>query len=180
MTLAQQFAAYSEWRSQLSAGLDTYRVWLADNDLSDAQVDLRIGQLLEKLREDRLNVAFVAEFSRGKSELINAIFFAEYGNRMLPSTAGRTTMCPTELLYDENKAPCIDLLPIETRASNASLSEFKRFPDEWNTVALDIESADSMQAALRSVSEVIRVSARLTGVWSYAAPNLRVHSSLNW
>ena len=66
MTLAQQFAAYSEWRSQLSAGLDTYRVWLADNDLSDAQVDLRIGQLLEKLREDRLNVAFVAEFSRGK------------------------------------------------------------------------------------------------------------------
>ena len=169
MTLAQQFAAYSEWRSQLSAGLDTYRVWLADNDLSDAQVDLRIGQLLEKLREDRLNVAFVAEFSRGKSELINAIFFAEYGNRMLPSTAGRTTMCPTELLYDENKAPCIDLLPIETRASNASLSEFKRFPDEWNTVALDIESADSMQAALRSVSEVIRVSPEVAEQYGFAA-----------
>lgn len=169
MTLAQQFAAYSEWRSQLSAGLDTYRIWLADNDLSDAQVDLRIGQLLEKLREDRLNVAFVAEFSRGKSELINAIFFAEYGNRMLPSTAGRTTMCPTELLYDENKAPCIDLLPIETRASNASLSEFKRFPDEWNTVVLDIESADSMQAALRSVSEVIRVSPEVAEQYGFAA-----------
>ena len=157
MTLAQQFAAYSAWRAQLSEGLETYRTWLSDNDLSDAQTDLRIDQLLEKLREDRLNVAFVAEFSRGKSELINAIFFAEYGNRMLPSTAGRTTMCPTELLYDESKPPCIELLPIETRSSNASLSEFKRFLDEWTTVPLDIESAESMQAALRSVSEVIRV-----------------------
>jgi hypothetical protein len=29
------------------------------------------------VRDDRLSVAFVAEFSRGKSELINAIFFAD-------------------------------------------------------------------------------------------------------
>ena len=42
MTLAQQVAAYSEWRSQLSMGLEVYRTWLADNDLSDAQTDLRI------------------------------------------------------------------------------------------------------------------------------------------
>jgi hypothetical protein len=35
---------------------------------------------------------------RGKSELINAIFFADYGKRILPSSAGRTTMRPTELL----------------------------------------------------------------------------------
>ena len=85
MTLAKQFAAYSEWRSQLSASLEDYRCWLAENEISDAQIDLRINQLQDKLREDRLNVAFVAEFSRGKSELINAIFFADYGDRMLPS-----------------------------------------------------------------------------------------------
>jgi hypothetical protein len=96
--------------------------------LSDAQTDRRITQLLEKLREDRLHVAFVAEFSRGKSELINAIFFAGYGNRILPSTAGRTTMCPTELMFDRTKAPSIELLPIGSRESNASISEYKRFP----------------------------------------------------
>jgi hypothetical protein len=89
--------------------------------------------LLEKLREDRLHVAFVAEFSRGKSELINAIFFAGYGNRILPSTAGRTTMCPTELMFDKSKAPSIELLPIESRESNASISEYKRFADEWTS-----------------------------------------------
>ena len=89
----------------LAIALDELRAWLGDNELNDAQSDLRLTQLAERLREDRLHVAFVAEFSRGKSELINAIFFADYGNRMLPSSAGRTTMCPTELMYDPNKAP---------------------------------------------------------------------------
>ena len=45
-------------------------------------------------------LAFVAEFSRGKSELINAIFFADAGRRVLPATPGRTTMCPVELRYE--------------------------------------------------------------------------------
>jgi len=158
MSLANQFAAYTAWRSRLSANLGEFQDWLSQNELSDAQTDLRLSQLLERLREDRLNVAFVAEFSRGKSELINAIFFAEYGNRMLPSSAGRTTMCPTELLFDGNKLPCIELLPIQTRASNSSVSEYKRFPDEWSVVQLDIESPDGMQDALRHVSETTRVT----------------------
>src|SRR5512145_2535553 len=158
MTLAKQLAAYSEWRTELSANLELFRRWLGDNDLSDAQTDLRIGQLLDKLREDRLHVAFVAEFSRGKSELINAIFFPYYGSRILPSTAGRTTMCPTELMFDPDKPPSIELLPIETRESSASISEYKRFPTEWSVVPLDTESAEAMQEALRSVSEVIHVA----------------------
>ena len=157
MTLAQQFAAYSAWRTQLAAGIESFRGWLAEHDLDDAQTELRLGQLLEKLREDRLHVAFVAEFSRGKSELINAIFFADYGNRMLPSSAGRTTMCPTELMYDPARPPSIELLPIQTREANTSISEYKRFPDEWKVVALDVDSPEAMQQALRHVSEVARV-----------------------
>jgi hypothetical protein len=158
MTLAQHFAAYSQWRSQLSGGIESFRDWLADNELNDAQTDLRLVHLLEKLREDRLHVAFVAEFSRGKSELINAIFFADYGSRMLPSSAGRTTMCPTELMYDPEKPPSIELLPIQTRESNASIGEYKRFPIEWEVVPLDTESPESMQEALRHVSEITRVA----------------------
>jgi len=158
MSLANQFAAYTAWRSRLSANLGEFQDWLSHNELSDAQTDLRLSQLLERLREDRLNVAFVAEFSRGKSELINAIFFAEYGSRMLPSSAGRTTMCPTELLFDANKAPCIELLRIQTRANNASVSEYKRFPDEWSVVQLDIDSPEAMQDSLRHVSETTRVT----------------------
>jgi hypothetical protein len=158
MSLANQFAAYTAWRTRLSAYIGEFQSWLSLNELSDGQTDLRLTQLLERLREDRLNVAFVAEFSRGKSELINAIFFAEYGNRMLPSSAGRTTMCPTELMFDGNKLPCIELLPIQTRASSSSVSEYKRFPDEWTQVPLDIESPDAMQDALRHVSETTAVT----------------------
>ena len=158
MSLVDQFAAYSAWRSRLAAHVGELQTWLSQNELSDAQSDLRLTQLLERLREDRLNVAFVAEFSRGKSELINAIFFADYGNRMLPSSAGRTTMCPTELMFDANKQPSIELLPIQSRASNSSVSEYKRFPDEWTKEALNIESPDAMQDALRHVSETTRVT----------------------
>lgn len=158
MMLAQQFAAYSQWRTQLGEAIARFQSWLSENELADAQSDMRLTHLQERLREDRLTVAFVAEFSRGKSELINAIFFAEYGNRILPSSAGRTTMCPTELLHDASHPPRIELLPIETRATNASISEYKRFPDEWHTISLEVDSAEAMQEALRRVSEVVRVS----------------------
>ncbi len=161
MGLVQHFSAYSNWRSAVSEHLLTLHNWLAANELGDAQSELRIQQLLERLREDKLIIAFVAEFSRGKSELINAIFFGDYGNRILPSTAGRTTMCPTELLYEAGKPPAIELLPIETRASNASVAEYKRFPEEWRVVELDTASAEAMHAALSRVGEQKRVSPEL-------------------
>ena len=158
MQLADNFAAYTRWRSDLTQQIERFRRWLSDNDLNDPQTDQRLVQLTDRLRDDRLTVAFVAEFSRGKSELINAIFFAEYGNRMLPSSAGRTTMCPTELLYDKAKPPCIDLLPIETRNTNSGIAEFKKYPDEWTSYPLAMESAQELQNALRHVSEIKRVS----------------------
>ncbi|MDR2508051.1 MAG: dynamin family protein [Candidatus Accumulibacter sp.] len=161
MTLAQQINAYSEWRAQLSGKLDDFRKWLSDNDLTDTETDVRLNRMLDKLREDQLHVAFVAEFSRGKTELINAIFFASYGNRMLPSTIGRTTMCPTELLYNEGTPPSIELLPIRTRETDIRINEYRNFPDEWTNIPLDIESPESLQAALRSVSETERIPPEL-------------------
>lgn len=156
--LAHQFAAYSEWRKALVDTICDYRSWLNEQELNDGQVDQRIQQLLDRLREDKLNVAFVAEFSRGKSELINAIFFAGYGKRLLPSSAGRTTMCPTELLYDKAKPSSIMLLPIETRLSDATTTEYKRYPEEWKTVTFDVDSNESMVEAFKEVSSTKAVS----------------------
>ncbi len=157
--LAYQFAAYSQWRKALVDSICDYRSWLNEQELNDAQTDQRITNLLERLREDKLNVAFVAEFSRGKSELINAIFFADYGQRLLPSSAGRTTMCPTELLYDASKPTSIMMLPIETRSSDATTTEYKRYPEEWTSVAFNIDDNDSMVAAFKEVSNTKRVTA---------------------
>ena len=169
--LAHQFAAYSEWRKALVDSICDYRSWLNEQELNDAQIDQRITNLLERLREDKLNVAFVAEFSRGKSELINAIFFADYGQRLLPSSAGRTTMCPTELLYDPAKPTAISMLPIDTRSSDATTTEYKRYPDEWHTVAFDVDNNDSMIAAFKEVSSTKRVSTEEAEKYGLYDPN---------
>jgi hypothetical protein len=159
--LAARFEAYADWRRRLSAGISSLHEWLSQQDLADAQVDVKVQQLLERLQQDKLVVAFVAEFSRGKSELINAIFFADFGQRLLPSSAGRTTMCPTELLHDPSRPPSIRLLPIETRLNEATVSEFKNYADEWVTFPLDLAAADRMAETLARVSQVKRVPVAL-------------------
>lgn len=155
--LERHFQFYTQWRTALVDSISDYRNWLNEQELNDAQMDLRLLQLLDRLREDKLNVAFVAEFSRGKSELINAIFFAGYGQRLLPSSAGRTTMCPTELLYDASKPTSLQLLPVETRASDATTTEYKRYPEEWTVMPFDVEDSERMSAIFKEVSRTKRV-----------------------
>lgn len=157
-SLSHDFSAYTLWRSELSKSLMLLREWLNNNELNDGQSEVRLDNLLERLRGDKLTIAFVAEFSRGKSELINAIFFAEYGQRILPSSAGRTTMCPTELLHDPARPTAIELLPIETRSTHATVAEFKRYSEEWKCFALDTASGEALQENLRRVGEQKRVS----------------------
>lgn len=156
--LASRFEAYSEWRRRLTLGVTSLHDWLKLQDLADAQVDHKVAVVLSRLQQDQLVVAFVAEFSRGKSELINAIFFADFGQRLLPTTAGRTTMCPTELLHDATRPPSIRLLPIETRARDATVQEFKGYSDEWTTYPLDLASPERMSEVLGQVALVKRVS----------------------
>lgn len=155
--LTEQFSAYARWRGQAAAVLTRLRNWLADNDIGGMQADLRLQYLLERLRDDKLKVAFVAEFSRGKSELINAIFFADYGDRILPSSAGRTTMCPTELLWSEGAQPQLRLLPIRTRSSHAAVSEYRELAEDWTVFALDRLDAAGLQAVLQHVGDTERV-----------------------
>jgi hypothetical protein len=159
--LAARFEAYGDWRRRLSSRISLLHRWLDEQELADSQVEARVQRMLERLHEDKLVVAFVAEFSRGKSELINAIFFADFGQRLLPSSAGRTTMCPTELLHDASRPPSIRLLPIETRLKDATVAEYKSYADEWVTLPLDLSSAERMGETLARVSQVKRVPVAL-------------------
>lgn len=154
----QDFEKYSEWRKGVLAALAPYRAWVTDSELTDPASEQRFARVVQRLSDDKLSIAFVAEFSRGKSELINSIFFAHYGQRILPSSAGRTTMCPTELLYDANVPPCIRLLPIETRAETLSTSDFKENRHVWTVLPLDVSSGDGMLEAFKQVSLTKQVS----------------------
>jgi hypothetical protein len=173
--LVQNFQEYSNWRNSVMVALDRYRREVAAAELGDAASDQRFARAIARLVDDKLTIAFVAEFSRGKSELINAIFFADYGQRILPSSAGRTTMCPTELLYDETFPPSIRLLPIETRALSQSTTEFKEQSGAWTVLPLDINSGDGMLEAFKQVSLTKRVSvdeARRLGLYNEEDPDI--------
>ncbi|GGX87615.1 GTPase [Massilia dura] len=166
---------YSAWRQGVAAALRAYRDGAQAADLLDAAAAQRIARTLARLADDKLSVAFVAEFSRGKSELINAIFFADYGQRILPSAAGRTTMCPTELLYDPAYPPSIRLLPIETRAANLSTSDYRDDPRAWTVLPLDVNTAADMHDAFRQVSQTRAVpveEARRYGLYDPDDPDL--------
>ena len=164
----EQFDQHGAWRRAFAQQLKQLAEWMSNHDLMDAAVQERLLRLEGQVRTDKVMVAFVAEFSRGKSELINAIFFADYGRRIMPASAGRTTMCPTELGYDSTLPPSLRLLPIETRLQMQGLADWRLKPERWVEIALDVNNADQIAKALEKVSEIRRVSiedARALGFW---------------
>src|SRR5258706_10269974 len=113
--LENEVSRYHRWRDEIISGIEFYKSWVDTHGYADIHQSLRIYDLIESVRNDRMTLAFVAEFSRGKTELINAMFFSEFKQRLLPSSIGRTTMCPTEIFFDPLEEPYMRLLPIETR-----------------------------------------------------------------
>jgi GTPase SAR1 family protein len=168
MTFNQELDEHSSWRRQQAQRLKTLSEWLSQRELLDASVQERLEQLHAMVKTDKVMVAFVAEFSRGKSELINAVFFAGYGRRIMPASAGRTTMCPTELGYEADLPPCLRLLPIDTRLQPQSLLEWRSAPEKWERIDLDVNDPAQLAQAIEKVAEVRRVDldqARALGFW---------------
>ena len=148
----EQMQAFADWKAELTSTINQFHDWLNQHDLANPELELRIYDAVKALQNDQLSIAFVAEFSRGKTELINAIFFADYGRRLLPSEAGRTTMCPTELFYDTvADESYIKLLPIESRLSDISLSELKHEDSHWTRLPLDTGDPDQMADTVREI-----------------------------
>ncbi len=146
--LASRLQDYQDWANDLASSIESYIHWIeSQSEIIDLE-EFRLYELLDELRSNRLVVAIVGEFSRGKSELVNAIFFADQGRRLLPSTPGRTTMCTTELLYDDNDPPCIKLLPIATRKTNYTIAELKKLPENWTQLPLDLASPEQVTETL--------------------------------
>jgi hypothetical protein len=174
----EQLQAYEQWKQDVTNTIEEYAPWLEENSMSSADMQQRIEHTLEALRSDKLTIAFVAEFSRGKTELINAIFFADFGRRLLPSDAGRTTMCPTEIFYDDQREEAyVRLLPIETRLQDTSLTQLRKDTKQWVHYPLETHSVEQMQAALNEVIQTKSVpleEAKHLGLYS---PDLHPHQA---
>ena len=165
----EQLHEYAQWREQLIQGIEMYQEWRSRYKLSDPHSTDTILNILIGLKSDRITLAFAAEFSRGKTELINSLFFAETGLRLLPSSPGRTTMCPTELFYDSDGGSYIRLLNIESRLEDISLMEYKQNSEHWTQIDLDVDSPSQMQEAFQELvvtKEVTKEVADKLGLWN--------------
>lgn len=170
----EQFEQHGAWRREFALRLKLLGEWMTEHALMDAPVAQRLARLEAQVRADQVMVAFVGEFSRGKSELVNAIFFAHYGRRIMPASAGRTTMCPTEIGYDPEVSPCLRLLPIETRLTAQALMEWRLVPEKWTRVDLDVNDPQQLAQALEKVAETRQVTqdeARALGYWNNQLPD---------
>ena len=171
--IAESLDELAVWRAALDRHVAQLGRSLAEQDLLDDSDATLLGALRERLSSEKLVLAFVAEFSRGKSELINAIFFADAGRRVLPATPGRTTMCPVELRHEPQLAPRLALLPIETRLRGLSLAELRPRDEHWHHVPLDPDDPQTLATALGAVTCTQRVSvaqAIALGFWSDTHP----------
>ncbi len=148
---SRRLGDYKRWRDELIEIINEYQTWVESHGLASGEEDLQLYELIDALRSDKLTIALVAEFSRGKTELINAIFFADQRQRLLPSEAGRTTMCPTELRYDESEPPCLKLLSIETRKTSTTISEYRRTPAAWTVMPLDLDSPKKIAETFQQI-----------------------------
>ena len=178
-TLDIRINEYSQWRENLIATIDEYIDWPGHAETLNAIQELRLYDIKDILKKDQLVLAFLAEFSRGKTETINALFFSDFNQRLLPSEPGRTTMCPTEIFWDDRDEPCIKLLPIETRRTDDTLTYLKSTPDAWHKIRLDTSSADTMKETLRALvqkREVDLETAKKLGFWNES--DLSMHQML--
>lgn len=157
--LSQQVEKFTAWKQSIAREIARYRSWLNQQGLNNREVDERLGAALKALRFDRIMLAFVGEFSRGKSELINAILGRHYGQRLLPTRIGRATMCPTELFYDPAATGAyIKLLPIQTRRDNVSLAHYKQQLEHWTHLTINLDDPAAMKKAFTEVAQTREVS----------------------
>ncbi|MFA7350395.1 MAG: dynamin family protein [Methylotenera sp.] len=175
-TLSTKINEYSQWRENLIATIDEFIDWPGHADALNAIQELRLYDIKENIKKDQLVLAFLAEFSRGKTETINALFFSDFNQRLLPSEPGRTTMCPNEIFWNDNEEPCIKLLPIETRSTDDTLTYLKSNPNVWHKIRLDTTSASDMKETLRALvqkKEVSLEAAKKLGFWNEEDPSAR-------
>ena len=171
--IATRLDELAGWRGEVDRAVVALGRFVVEHELIDDPRNAALAALRERLSSNRLVLAFVAEFSRGKSELINAIFFAGAGRRVLPATPGRTTMCPVELFHEAGAPPRLSLLPIETRLRGLPLADLRRRDEPWQQVPLSPDDHEALAQALQAVTRTQWVdvaTATALGFWDAEQP----------
>ena len=149
---------FTAWREKLVASIDQFRTWQDTYGQADIEQTLRIYDLVEGLRNDRIRLALLGESADDKIGLINAMLFSDMPGGLLPSGAGSEFLCATEIFHDPSESPYVRVLPVDTRKKQESISALRSSPIEWITMRLNPDSPESVSEAMRSLVEARTVS----------------------
>jgi hypothetical protein len=132
---------------------------------SNADTEATFDRLTVKANAVRVNIIFIAEAGRGKSELVNALFFSDLGRRLPPSSAGHATRCITELRFDQAEAPHLRVLPIESREAARRFGDLYADRSEWLTIPLMIDDHASVNVAFSKLTETRHATIAESVAW---------------
>src|SRR5258705_5349859 len=156
--LEQSIAQFTAWREKLVKSIDEFRAWQDTYGQADIEQTLRIYDLVEGLRNDRIRLAFMGESAEDKIGLINALLFANMPGGLLPLGPGCEFLCTTEIFHDPSESPYVRVLPMETRKREDSIANLRRSPVDWITMRLNPDSPESIAEATNSLMESRAVS----------------------
>ncbi len=185
----QRLTTYQQWKTRVARAVAELGSWLEEHRRATPRAREQLRAALDVLAGDYLTVAFVAESSCGKTELINAIFFSDLAGGLLPCVAGRTCRCPIELLWDaERNEASLRLLPAETRAQDALTAQFKSNSQQWVHYPLNLQGAEQIAGTLKeilqtkqvSMAEAARLGLSSTGLTPEGQPTTETVKVLKW
>jgi hypothetical protein len=163
--LTARLADLQSWRY----GVTTQIVRIADfvraHGYSNADTEATFDRLTVKANAARVNIVFIAEAGRGKSELINALFFADLGRRLLPSGATQATRCITEVRFDRGESPHLRVLPIESREAPRRFADLYADRSEWQTIPFSTDDPESVNRAFGTLSETRHATIAESVAW---------------
>ena len=97
--LEQRIGQFTDWRNKLVTAIDEFRAWQDTYGAADIEQTLRIYDMVEGLRNDRIRLAFMGESAEDKVGLINALLFSD-----MPGGFSRLEKLHGEKLVPERQA----------------------------------------------------------------------------
>lgn len=146
------------WRYGVTTQIVRVADFLRGYGYSNTATEEMFDALTAKVDGARVNIIFIAEAGRGKSELINALFFADLGRRLLPSGESHATRCITEVRFDRARKIGVKLLPVETREAPRRFADIYADESQWQHIDFDANNASSIDAAFAALAETRRVT----------------------
>ncbi len=156
--LTPRLANLQSWRYGITTQIVRVADFLRAHGYSNAETEATFDALTSRANRARVNIVFIAESGRGKSELINALFFADLGRRLLPSGEKHGTRCITEVRFDRSRSTGLSVLPVETREAPRRFADIYRDASQWQHLAFDADNAESVADAFAALAETRRVT----------------------